>query len=82
MVKADLWHEIHSRFKLKETKKEIARALSLDVRTVRKLLRQEAPQPYERELKGSRLLAGFEDRIRRRVAAVGYCAMSIYEDNP
>jgi hypothetical protein len=29
MVKADLWHEIHSRFKLKETKKEIARALSL-----------------------------------------------------
>jgi len=71
MVKADLWHEIHSRFKLKETKKEIARALSLDVRTVRKLLRQEAPQPYERELKGSRLLAGF---------AVGYCAISIYEE--
>jgi len=25
MVKADVWHEIHSRFKLKETKKSIAR---------------------------------------------------------
>lgn len=47
MVKVDLWHEIHSRFKLQETKKEIARALGLDVRTVRRLLRQEAPQPYD-----------------------------------
>jgi len=80
MVKADVWHEIHSRFKLRETKKEIARALGLDVRTVRRLLRQEAPRPYEREPKGSRLLAGFEERIKRRVAAVGYCAMSIYEE--
>ncbi len=80
MVKADVWHEIHSRFKLKETKKAIARALSLDVRTVRKLLRQEAPKAYERDRKGSRLLAGFEDRIRSRLAAVGYCAMSIYEE--
>jgi hypothetical protein len=29
MVKGDLWHEIHSRFKLKETKKSIARAMRL-----------------------------------------------------
>jgi hypothetical protein len=35
MVKDDLWHEIHSRWKLKETKMAIARAVSLDVRTVR-----------------------------------------------
>jgi transposase len=80
MVKADLWHEIHSRWKLRETKKAIARALSLDVRTVRKVLRQEVPRAYERVRKGSSLLAGFEQRIRRRVAAVGYCAMSIYEE--
>ncbi len=40
MVNGSLWHEIHSRFKLKETKKSIARALGLDVRTVRKVLRQ------------------------------------------
>jgi transposase len=80
MIKADVLHEIHPRFKFRETKKEIARALGLDVRTIRKLLRQEAPQPYERELKGNRLLAGSEERIKRRVAAVGYCAMSIYEE--
>jgi hypothetical protein len=81
MVKTDLWHEIHSRWKLRETKKAFARALSLDVRTVRKVLRQEMARAYERVRKGSSLLAGFEERIRRRVAAVGYCAMSIYEDS-
>jgi len=32
MVKGDLWHDIHSRFKLKDTKKSIARSLGLDVR--------------------------------------------------
>lgn len=80
MVKTDLWHEIHSRWKLKETKKAIARAVSLDVRTVRRVLRQETPRAYERVRKGSPLLTGFEDRIRRRVAAVGYCAQAIYEE--
>jgi len=38
IVKAELWHEIHSRFKLKEPKKSIARSLGIDVRTVRKVL--------------------------------------------
>jgi len=80
MVKADLWHEIHSRWKLKETKKAIARAVSLDVRTVRRVLRQEAPRAYERVRKGSPLLTGFEERIKRRGAAVGYCAQAIYEE--
>jgi DNA invertase Pin-like site-specific DNA recombinase len=40
MVKADLWQEIHSRFKLKEMKKAIARAVGLSVQTVRKVLTQ------------------------------------------
>ena len=31
MVKGDLWHEIQSRWKLKESKKSIARALQLDI---------------------------------------------------
>jgi hypothetical protein len=49
MVKGDQWHEIHSRFKLKETKKSIARSPGLDVRSVRKILRQSEPSPYRRE---------------------------------
>ena len=32
MVKGDLWQEIHGRFKLKESKKSIARALGLSIR--------------------------------------------------
>jgi hypothetical protein len=38
MVKADLWHEIHSRRKLRESKKSIARTLGLHVQTVRSIL--------------------------------------------
>jgi hypothetical protein len=37
MVKEDLWHEIHSRRKLKESKKSIARGLQLDIKTLREL---------------------------------------------
>ena len=29
MIKSEIWHEIHSRFKLKETKKAIARTLGV-----------------------------------------------------
>jgi hypothetical protein len=40
MIKSDMWHEIHSRRRLKETKKSIARALGLHIQTIRKVLRQ------------------------------------------
>lgn len=80
MVKADLWHEIHSRRKLKESKKSIARALGLHVQTVRSILKQPVPSPYQRERKGSRLLAPFLETIKNRLAAVGYCARSVYEE--
>jgi len=80
MVKGDIWHEIHSRHKLKESKKSIGRALGLDVRTVRKILRQKEPRPYERKKRGSAALAPFLGFIRERLAAVGYCARSIFEE--
>ncbi|MDH4273062.1 MAG: IS21 family transposase [Candidatus Aminicenantes bacterium] len=80
MVQGDLWHEIHSRFKLKETKKAIARALQLDVKTVRRILRQKQPQAYVRERQESKVLKPFVDYILRRLAAVGYCAQAIYEE--
>ena len=80
MVKGDLWHEIHSRYKLKEKKKEIARSLDLDVRTVRKILQQKEPQPYTRKNAGKNKLHPWQDYIRQRLAAVGYCARSIFEE--
>ncbi len=80
MVKADIWHEIHSRHKLKESKKSIARALGLHVQTVRAILKQPEAAAYRRERPGSRLLAPFLEFIKNRLAAVGYCAMSIFEE--
>ncbi|NPU83848.1 MAG: hypothetical protein HPY65_05105 [Syntrophaceae bacterium] len=44
MIKGDQWHEIHTRHRLHESKKSIARALGLDVRTVRKILSQKEPR--------------------------------------
>ena len=80
MVKADLWHEIHSRFKLRESKKSIARTLGLSILTVRKILRQTGPQPYERQKSESALLSRHKDYILRRLAAVGFCAQAIFEE--
>lgn len=80
MVKGDIWHEIHSRFKLNESKKSIARTLNLDVRTVRKILSQSEPQRYQRAKSGKTLLTGYQEYIKKRLEAVGYCAQSIYEE--
>jgi DNA invertase Pin-like site-specific DNA recombinase len=38
MVKVEIWHEIHSRFKLKESKRSIARSLGISVQTFRRIL--------------------------------------------
>jgi transposase len=80
MVKGDLWHEIQSRFKLKESKKSIARTLQIDIKTVRKILRQKQPRSYSREKQESLILKPHKSYILKRLAAVGYCARSIYEE--
>jgi transposase len=80
MVNGDLWHEIHSRFKLQESKKSIALTLGISVQTVRKILRQEKPVPYQRREKTPTIIVPYEDYIRQRLAAVGYCTQSIFEE--
>lgn len=80
MIKSEIWHEIHSRFKLKETKKAIARTLGLSILTVRKVLRQAAPRPYQRARLESSLLAPLKDYILQRLAAAAYCAQAICEE--
>ena len=80
MVKGELWHEIHSRHRLKETTKSIARAVGLSIQTVRKILRQVSPQPYARKPVEGRLLEPFKKYILQRVAAVAYCAQAIFEE--
>jgi hypothetical protein len=48
MIKGDQWHKIHTWHRLHESKKSIARAMGLDVRTVRKILSQKEPVAYTR----------------------------------
>lgn len=80
MIKHEVWHEIHSRFRLKESKKSIARSVGLSVQTVRKILKQKRPQRYKRCHQGDRVLDPYENYICQRLPAVGYCARSIYEE--
>ena len=80
MIKADLWHEIHSRHKLKESKKSIARALGLHILTVRRILRQSEPKPYKRLGPERTVITPYKDYILQRLAAVGYCAQAIFEE--
>ena len=71
MVKTDLWQEIHSRFKLKGSKKSIPRAVGLGVKSVRKVLRQEKPRPYVREKKESEILGPYRDYVLQRMGGGG-----------
>lgn len=80
MITSEVWHEIHSRFKLKESKKSIARSVGISVKTVRKILKQEKPRQYLRCSRGCGILAPYESHIRGRLAAVGYSARSVYEE--
>ena len=80
MIKHEVWHEIHTRFKLKEGKKSIARSLGLSVQTVRKVIKEEVPTTYQRVRSTGGVLAAFENYIQTRAAAVGYCAQAIYEE--
>jgi len=80
MVGGELWYEIHSRFKLKEPKKSIARCLALSVQTVRRVLRQKEPPLYSRKPRERGVLAPYEGFIRKRLPQVGYCAQAVFEE--
>ena len=80
MIRQEVWREVHSRFRLGESKKGIARALDLSVQTVRKVLRESEPGRYIRSKPPGGVLEGFEAFIRERLLAVGYCAQSVYEE--
>ena len=80
MIKQEVWHEIHSRFRLKESKKSISRSMGLSVQTVRKILNQSTATPYTRSKSCQGVLSPYEDYIRRRVPAVGYNAQALFEE--
>jgi transposase len=81
MVQEDRWWEI--RRMAREEKlpiAEIARRCDLDRKTVRRCLRQEQWQPYQRPALGGTLLAEHADFLRERAPAVRYSAQVLYQE--
>src|SRR5919199_2437791 len=66
MIGFDLWTEIHARARRGEAKQKMARELAVDRKTVRRLLAQERPVPYQRTVARPSLVAPYLAYIQRR----------------
>jgi hypothetical protein len=72
MVHRDKYGAIRELAEQGIAKKAIARALGLDIKTVRKYLEQEQWVSYRREPATRTVLSGFEDWIKNRASEVDY----------
>lgn len=81
MVGEALWREVHRLFEMERcSKSAIARELGLDVKTVRRCLRQSEWTPYRRALRGDTLLVEHGEFLRRRAPEVGYSARILFQE--
>ena len=81
MVQEDRWREIHRMAREEQLPiAEIARRLDLDRKTVRRCLKQEAWQPYQRPARTDTLLAEHADFLRERAPQVGYSAQVLWQE--
>jgi len=80
MVHRDKYGAIRELFENGVSKKAIARALGLHVKTVRKYLRQEQWTPYHREPVTGSVLSGFEDWIKSRASEVDFNASVLFRE--
>jgi transposase len=81
MVREDRWQEIR-RLHCEEHVPiaEIARQLDLDRKTVRRCLRQQTWQPYQRPTRTDTLLAEHAKFLRERAPQVGYSAQVLWQE--
>jgi len=71
MVHKERWEQIRRMFfEQRVTVSEIARAVDLDRKTVRRCLRQSQWRPYSRAPKSDTLLSAHEQFVRERAAQV------------
>jgi transposase len=80
MIGFDLWTEIHARARRGEAKQKMARELGLDRKTVRRLLAQERPIPYQRTMTRPSLVTPYLDYLQRRVTEVDYNAYRLFQE--
>lgn len=81
MVQEGRWQEIHRLYRRERVSiAEIARRLDLDRKTVRRCLRQERWQPYERASCADTLLAAHGEYLRERAPQVRYSAQVLFQE--
>jgi transposase len=80
MIGFDLWTELHARARRGEAKQKMARELGIDRKTVRRLLAQERPVPYQRTGSHPSLVNPYLDYIQHRVTEVDYNAYRIFQE--
>src|SRR5438093_13042031 len=83
MVQEDRWREVHRMAREEQLPiAEIARRLDLDRKTVRRCLKQEAWQPYQRPARTDTLLAEHAEFLRERAPQVSYSAQVLFQELP
>lgn len=81
MVRKERWDEVRRmRYEERRSVSAIARRLDLDRKTVRRCLRQEDWQPYQRPAKDDTLLAAHAEFLRSRAPDVCYSARILYQE--
>jgi transposase len=81
MIREELWREVHRLFTVDRwSKAAIGRELDLDVKTVRRCLRQATWQPYQRAPAAESLLTAHRSFLEQRAAAVGCSAQVLYQE--
>src|SRR5689334_2165667 len=81
MVGRERWEEIHRAFAVERlTVSAIARRFEVDRKTVRRCLRLEAWQPYQRSPRTDTLLATHAEFVRARAPEVQYSARILFQE--
>lgn len=81
MMQRERWEEVRRLyFKERVGIREIARRLELDRNTVRRCVREERWQGYQRAAASATLMSEHTDYLRERAAQVGYNARILYQE--
>lgn len=80
ILSQDLWTEIRLMSKMGKSIKVIARELSISKNTVKRALRQEQYQPYQRVKPKPKLLSEFMPFLLERSPQVGFIATTLFQE--
>jgi transposase len=80
MIDCDMWTEVHARSRRGQGKRTMARELGLDRKTIKRILAQARPVPYQRTVARPSVVTPYLDYIQRRAAEVDYNAYRIFQE--